>query len=30
VSNLFDARYEPVQGFPAPGRAYWIDLTVRR
>jgi outer membrane cobalamin receptor len=30
VSNLLDARFEPVQGFPAPGRAYWMALTVRK
>jgi outer membrane cobalamin receptor len=29
VSNLLDAAYEPVQGFPAPGRAFWLELTVR-
>jgi outer membrane cobalamin receptor len=30
VSNVFDARFEPIQGFPAPGRAVWLELTIRR
>jgi outer membrane cobalamin receptor len=29
VSNLLNTTYEPVQGFPAPGRAFWLELTVR-
>jgi len=30
IQNLFDARYEPVQGYPAPGRSAFVEFTVRR
>jgi vitamin B12 transporter len=30
IQNLFDVRYEPVQGYPAPGRTLFVDLVVRR
>ncbi|MDR7485849.1 MAG: TonB-dependent receptor [Armatimonadota bacterium] len=29
VQNLFDARYEPVQGYPAPGRTVLVEVLVR-
>jgi outer membrane receptor protein involved in Fe transport len=30
VQNLFNARYEPVQGYPAPGRTVFADVVLRR
>jgi outer membrane cobalamin receptor len=30
IQNLFDARYEPVQGYPAPGRTIFAELVSRR
>lgn len=30
VHNLFDARFEAVQGYPAPGRTVFVDLVIRR
>jgi outer membrane cobalamin receptor len=30
VSNLFDARYESVQGYPAPGRTVLFEVALRR
>lgn len=30
VSNLFDARYEPVQGYPSPGRSVFAELVFQR
>ncbi len=30
VQNLFDARYEAVQGYPAPGRTVFVDIVMRR
>jgi outer membrane cobalamin receptor len=29
IQNLFDARYEPVQGYPAPGRTVFVELVVQ-
>jgi outer membrane cobalamin receptor len=30
VQNLFDARYEAVQGYPVPGRTMVVDVVIRR
>jgi outer membrane cobalamin receptor len=30
VQNLFDASYEAVQGYPAPGRTVFVEVVVRR
>ena len=30
VQNLFEARYEAVQGYPAPGRTVFVDVVIRR
>ena len=30
VQNLFDAPYEAVQGYPAPGRTVFVEVVVRR
>jgi outer membrane cobalamin receptor len=30
IQNLFDVRYEPLQGYPAPGRSAFVEFTVRR
>lgn len=30
IQNLFDARYEPVQGYPAPGRTVFVEMILRR
>jgi vitamin B12 transporter len=30
VQNLFDARYEPVQGYPAPGRTVYVEMVWRQ
>jgi vitamin B12 transporter len=30
IQNLFDARYEPVQGYPAPGRTVFVEMVLRR
>ncbi len=30
IQNLFDARYEPVQGYPAPGRTIFVEIVLRR
>jgi outer membrane cobalamin receptor len=30
IQNLFDARFEAVQGYPAPGRSVFVDVVVRR
>lgn len=30
AQNLFDARFEAVQGYPAPGRSLWVEIILRR
>lgn len=30
IQNLLDARYEPVQGYPAPGRTLMVEYVLRR
>ena len=30
IHNLFDARYESVQGYPAPGRTVFVEFVLRR
>jgi vitamin B12 transporter len=30
VQNLLDARYEPVQGYPVPGRTVFAEVVLRR
>ncbi len=30
VDNLFDARYETLRGYPAPGRTFFVQVTNRR
>jgi vitamin B12 transporter len=30
IQNLLDARYEPVQGYPAPGRTVFAEVILRR
>jgi vitamin B12 transporter len=30
IQNLFDARYEPLQGYPTPGRTVFGELVIRR
>jgi outer membrane cobalamin receptor len=30
VQNLFDARYEPVLGYPTPGRTLFGEIVLRR
>lgn len=30
VQNLFDVRYEPVAGYPAPGRTALVEVVIRR
>lgn len=29
VDNVFDKNYEPENGFPAPGRSFWLGLTAK-
>jgi iron complex outermembrane receptor protein len=29
VDNVFDRNYEPENGYPAPGRSFWLGLTVK-
>ncbi|MDR7544000.1 MAG: TonB-dependent receptor [Armatimonadota bacterium] len=30
IQNLFDVRYEPLQGYPAPGRSVFVEFNLRR
>ncbi|MDR7419948.1 MAG: TonB-dependent receptor [Armatimonadota bacterium] len=30
VQNVFDVRYEPLQGYPAPGRTLFAEVVLRR
>ncbi len=30
IQNLFDARYEPVQGYPSPGRTIFVEVMLQR
>ncbi|MGQ0568909.1 MAG: TonB-dependent receptor plug domain-containing protein [Armatimonadota bacterium] len=30
ISNLLDARYEPVQGYPSPGRTVFAEVVLQR
>jgi vitamin B12 transporter len=30
IQNLFDARYEPVQGYPSPGRTIFLEVVLQR
>ena len=29
VKNIFDKNYEPETGYPAPGRSFWLGLSVK-